>query len=179
MKRIAFAIAVLYLFASNVSAEHHHEVHDDEFMQQHVHEHDKVVATISYSQDQLNLHIMLPAFNAFGFEHAPNNKQQQELVDIALEKLSQPINIIELHPNCVPTQINSTDSQEYGSTTVDNHFDVEIQYIFSCPSNKAISISFSLFKTIPSINQIEIQFISDKEQNLFTLNPENNTMTIH
>jgi hypothetical protein len=178
MKPVTYAIVVLYLFVFSVSAEHHHEDHDFEFTQHHSHEHDKVVAAISYSQDQLNLHIKLPAFNAFGFEHSPKNKQQQELVDSTIEKLSQSINIIELLPNCVPILVNSTDSHINTSTTVDEHFDVELDYEFKCPPNEAISVSFSLFRTTPSIKQIDVQFISDKEQKLFTLNSENNTITI-
>lgn len=178
MKRIGFLIVILYLSIAYVLAGHHQHDHDIEFTQQHIHDHGKVIATISYSQNQINLHLTLPAYNAFGFEHAPNNKHQQALVDNALKKLSQANNVVEFQPGCIEDSVNIADSHKDTSTTVDEHFDVEIEYIFTCPPSDAISVSFSLFETIPGINQIDVQYISDTEQRLVTLNAENHTITI-
>ena len=178
MKRIQFLIVALCALASNISAEHHDHSHDHEFTQQHIHDHGKVVATISHAQNQIYLHLTLPAYNAFGFEHAPNNEQQQTLVDSALKKLSQTSNVVEFQPSCITDSTNIVDSHKDMSSTVDKHFDVEIEYIFTCPSNNSILISFSLFKTIPSINKIEVQYISDTKQRLVTLDAEHHTITI-
>lgn len=177
IKLIGFLTVALYSLIANATDEHHHD-DDFEHTQHRAHDHGKVVATLSYSQNQINLHLMLPAYNAFGFEHAPNNKQQQALVESTLETLSQASNVVEFQPSCIVDSVNIADSHEDTSNTTDEHFDVKIEYIFTCPSSEARSVSFSLFETISSINQIEVQYISDTEQKLVTLDVENHAITI-
>ena len=174
-------VAILYSSIPTIFAgEHAHEHdHDFEFTEQHAHDHGKVAATLSYSENRLNLRLLLPAFNAFGFEHAPSNSQEQALVDSTLENLSNAINIIELQPGCQAIKTDAYKSDVLASSGTDEHYNLELDYTFSCPINDALSISFTLFKTIPSINQISIQYLSDKEQKLFTLDPENHSVTVH
>tara|TARA_R110002049_G_scaffold252264_2_gene427281 strand:- start:17952 stop:18491 length:540 start_codon:yes stop_codon:yes gene_type:complete len=178
MKPIIYVTVALYSLLGSVSAEHSHEEHDIEFSAQHAHEHGKVLATISHSNNQLNLHLVLPAFNVFGFEHGPRNKEEQSLVDRILKMLSQPGNVIKLQPDCDPTAINTINSQENNSGTTDKHYDVELEYMFSCPSSDSTIITFSLFHSLPGIDQIEVQYVSDTKQRLITLDNDNYIMTI-
>ena len=182
MKQLLLLTAILYFLCANVSAGDHHKDHDYdyEFSQQNIHNHGKVVATISYSKNQINLHLTIPAFNAFGFEHTPTNIQEQELVDNTLDKLSKPNSVVLIQPNCAPSTINSFESHEhYLSNSAGDHYDLELEYVFVCPSNQAMSIAFSLFKTIPSIHQIEVQYISDEQQKLISLDVDNHILKIH
>jgi hypothetical protein len=182
MKKVILIMAAYFLLSFKASAENRHEDHDHdfEFIQRHVHQHGKVVATISYSQNQIDLYIKLPAYNAFGFEYSPSNKNEQSIVDSTLEKLSIPINIIEFDPNCSVISIDPLKSHEQATATnEDEHYDIELEYSFSCPSNKTISASFTLFKAIPNIDQIEDQNVSDKQQKIVTVDAENDTLKIH
>jgi hypothetical protein len=182
MKPLLFLTIILYSLCANVSAGDHHKNHDPdfEFSQQNTHDHGKVVATISYSQNQINLHLTIPAFNAFGFEHTPTNIQEQELVDNTLDKLSKPNNVVLIQPNCAPSTINPPDSHKHGlSNSTGDHYDLELEYAFICPSNQKMSIAFPLFKTVPSIHYIEVQYISDEQQKLILLNADNHILKIH
>lgn len=172
---------------SIASDDHDHHEHDDhhdhgiEFTEHQAHQHGKAIATLSYSNNQINFHITLPAMNTFGFEHAPQDNDQQAIVDNVTEKLSKHDNIILFDPECTSTSYQLTNHKDNlsESNSGEEHYDVELEYIFHCSSSDTISIDFSLFETIPSLEQIEVQYISDHDQQLITLSPHHRNMTIH
>ena len=184
MKILVLATLTFFSLMSIASDNHDHHDHDDhgiEFTEHQTHAHGKAIATLSYSNNQINFHITLPAKNTFGFEHAPKDNHQKAIVDNVTEKLSKPENIIIFQPKCTSTSYQLTNHQDNlsGSNSGEEHYDVELEYIFLCSSSDTISIDFSLFETIPSLEQIEVQYISDHDQQLITLSPHHRNMTIH
>lgn len=181
MKLIVLVTLTLLPIMLMASDNHDHHDHEVEFTEHQAHEHGKAIATLSYSNSQLNFHIALPAVNTFGFEHAPRDNDQQAIVDNVTDKLSKPDNIILFQPICASTSYKLSNHQDNlsESNSGEEHFDVELEYIFHCSSSDTISIDFSLFETIPSLEEIEVQYISDHDQQLITLDASNRTMKIH
>ncbi|MFK8027127.1 MAG: DUF2796 domain-containing protein [Gammaproteobacteria bacterium] len=184
--RIALILFTLPLVAFNVFAEsehhdhhHDHDEHTEDFTQHNAHEHGRVIVKISYSAHQMNLHLSLPAYNAFGFEHSPTNTDEQSIVDNTLALLNEPKNVFTTEPNCELVSSIFKDDHTQSSTQAEKHYDVEINSIHNCLPNQSISIVFSLFETIPSINQIIVQYISESEQKLITLDKDNTYITIN
>jgi len=60
----------------------------------------------------------------------------------------------------------------------EEHSDVSIHYEYNCMSEDLLSIDFKVFEHFPTIEEIEVQFISDENQKLFTATPKAQSLTL-
>jgi len=59
------------------------------------------------------------------------------------------------------------------------HFNIEIEHEYDCQSNDEVMLSFSIFKTLPTLEKLDIQYVSEEQQQLSTLTPDDITFTAH
>ena len=190
MKLFSLPLMAFLILSSLATADtdSHEDNHDFEFTQHHAHQHGLSNASISYTNQQIQVSITLPAANVFGFEHSAINEKEQAVIDDALATLSSVDKIVSLHPECnvLSHQIHHeihkdehTDHHEHNhSGHDDEHSDITLESLFSCDTNQAIKLTFNLFENFPSLEKINIQFISDHHQDLYSATAANNSFTI-
>lgn len=150
--------------------------HDElEFTEHQAHEHGHARATISYSNNNVVMSITLPSIDVFGFEHEPHNKEEQAIVEQALKKISILDNIVSIDPVCKADTYSV--SNNLSSSHDDAHSDVQINATLSCDNNKPRLITFTLFETLSTVEELSVEYISDNIQNLHTLSPNERTFT--
>ena len=189
MQSIKFYI-VLCLFSLPlilIAGEDHHEHdHDDEFEQHAAHVHGHATANISYEDSKLNIDFTFPAIDIYGFEHEARNAEESQAVDNALSLFRDSSNIVTMKPKCEHELHEHEDHSEHHDHEDGHdeheeieHSDVEVDYLFKCETKSPIEINFVLFENFPSLEEINVQFISDNMQQLFTVSPKNPTITVH
>ena len=186
------SIFVLLILASFkiYSAENDHNHIDDENFEDHAsHEHGHATAQISFSNDTLNLELLLPSIDVFGFEHTPQNDEQREKIIQSKLLLQDANKILNIKPNksCHSESVeiesvlinsiseeNSHDHEERHDDEhhEDEHSDVNVHYIYRCSNAKPESIEFILFDYFPTVEEIEVQFVSDEAQTLSSATPD-------
>jgi hypothetical protein len=69
---------------------------------------------------------------------------------------------------------NHHDEEHHDHTTHhdEEHSDVSINYEYNCLSEDLQTIDFKVFDHFPTIEEIEVQFISDDNQKLYTVTPK-------
>ncbi len=85
------ALCVGLAFSTSVAAE--------EFRQHEAHVHGHVELNIAQDGNELLMEITAPGADVVGFEHQPENEQQQAVLAKALEVLNQPSKVIQLNAN--------------------------------------------------------------------------------
>jgi len=155
-----------------------------------VHEHKAHTHGISeieliISTETISIKFESPANNIVGFEHAASNTEEENQIKRAHSILSKPASIFSFQgTNC--TSISS-------SVTIDGlakephkhqpankyqphstHKEITAEYRFQCKSSEDLtSIKTQLFNKFSNINEINVMWISDKNQGMSVLNPNN------
>ena len=158
----------------------HHDEHDHdaEFTQHAAHQHGHATCSISYSENEIIVSLTLPSIDVFGFEHKATNQQEQAVVEQALNQLSVTDNIIKLEPTCDPTTHQVDYAPSDSSNDNNMHSDVNMNIHFACSNDISRHITFELFNVTPSLEHIEIGYISDNKQALFSVTQDNNSITL-
>ena len=188
--RILYLIIVFFLssvaLVADDNAHEHEEAHEHNEFEQHTsHEHGQATANISYIEDTLIIDLDLPSIDVFGFEHAPSNENEDEVVFLNLAKLEDINNIVATEPACALISTNVTsdilpnsETHEHGDKHSDEmHSDVKAAYELHCSS--AIKLIFTLFDHFKSLEKITVQYVSAHEQKLFTVTPDSSTISLH
>lgn len=178
--KIILNLLVLFLMSSLLIAsdDEHHD--DHEFEEHDTHEHGYAMANISYIDDSLIIELTLAAKDVFGFENAPKNESEDEIVFLKLSHLENIDNIIATDPACAVTSSavssNILPTNEQRNHTEDTHTDVETTYKLRCGSS--LNLTFKLLKEFTSLEKITVQYVSATEQKLITVTPDNTTISL-
>ena len=193
---------VILLIASiGISASEDEHAHDDKNFEDHAsHEHGHATAQISFSNNTLNLELLLPSIDIFGFEHTPQNDEQHEKVVQSKSILKDAQNILIINPN-ESCQLKSAEIESVVIDSIseendhghkedhddehhedehheDEHSDVSAHYVYQCSDTTPESIDFILFDHFHTLEEIEVQFVSDETQVLSTVTPDKRTQSI-
>jgi len=188
---------VFNLFACPIFAEsdeHHHHDDEENLFEQHTsHVHGHANAQISYESGVLNITNSFSSSDIFGFEHPPRNDEQLNTIKMAVLKLEMTDNIfsfddascksesVQIESDLIKTDEESHDehhdhSNEHHHNDAldkDSHTDVFAKYVFKCNAENLNSIEYLIFDRFPSIEKIEVQFISHNHQAIFTATRSN------
>jgi len=142
----------------------------------HVHGHAK--ATLVLDNDKLNFTMTVPAYDILGFEHAPNNKEEEAIVKTTINNLEEHKNWLKFNPNlCSLNKIKVTSpfSHHHDHKSEDNHthndFDITIEYL--CKNSKEItSVNVIMHHLISKIKTIELQWLAHNKQSLIIINKD-------
>lgn len=148
--------------------------------------HEHGAASLLVSADGAELVIVLdsPAFNLFGFEHAPSTTEQQAAVDDALARLitGAGLFVINRSAGC---ELEDSHVVETASTlqmdpghdeheAAGGHSDVVVEWHFHCDSPSDLAeIEVGLFDTFPNLTDLDAQYLLDAAQGAQSLSPDN------
>ncbi len=168
---LTFLTSLVTLTLANTHA------HDDHYDQHGAHVHGQANASISYSGNELVIYLSVPAGDVYGFEHEPKNEQQATAKTKALETLSLPDNVFYLSPPCRMDSHNVA-SQQSDDQHSDMHHDVVIKSAYTCEADKSINLTFMIFESLPDVQKVKVEYLSDYKQALITLKHSNNSIKI-
>lgn len=163
------------------------------------HEHGHATSQITFIDSKLNLELLLPSIDVFGFEHEPHNENEYEIIMKSMATLKNADSIVTVHPsnsckldfvslenrifdlvNEENLDYNDHDSEEHHhdeSHEDEEHSDVSIHYKYICSHDNLESIEYKIFDHFPTIEEIEVQFVSNENQNLFTATPNTRALS--
>ncbi len=182
---------VLYI-VSPISAEeddHHHDEHH-EFEEHTSHVHGHASANVSYEGDVLNVALSFSSTDIFGFEHKPKTEEQHKKIEQSAFILEHANNLFLFNkPNaCKLNSVNINSEIIDHDTNVhhvheahdhdDTHSDVNAKYLFNCSDNELESIEYLIFDHFPTLEKIEVQFISNEHQVIFNASNDNRIQSI-
>lgn len=106
------------------AGDHHHDDHEHSEHRQHgAHVHGVVEANIAQDGDHLLFEITAPGSDVVGFEYAPKNKEQEQLLEQAIAKLKKPNAIFSLpeSANCKISEVHVSHSMKHADHDHDSH----------------------------------------------------------
>jgi hypothetical protein len=147
---------------------------------QGAHEHGIARLNLVMHDDTLMLELQSPAANIVGFEHAPQTAEQRQQVAQAQQQLALLPTLLKAPHRC---QLHHADVRTYGmssqpddhhhhhdhSTPTEGHGEFHADYVLSCDNTQ--QLTFNLMAVFPAIQQLEVQWITDKHQGYQRLTP--------
>ncbi|MBD1565388.1 zinc uptake protein ZrgA [Vibrio sp. S12_S33] len=171
---------------------------NEEFRQHDAHVHGHVEFNIAQDGQDLLIEITAPGADVVGFEHAPENDQQQQTLNKVLEQFNQPKAIFQLSSaaNChleqsdITHTLGSDEHHDHDHHDKDIHHDHDehhhddqhsahgsfsVQYQYHCDDIAQLQqIDTQWFKLFPNTKSISANLLTDKAQSALELK-ENNT----
>jgi len=149
------------------------------------HVHGEAKMMIVLENNQLFIEIETPAMNVLGYEHPPENKQQQQGLKQAVQTFEQSSQIIKLHGGfCLPHSQNvETPGLEHKADSPyhdhNAHTEFHISYIWTCKNARDLKeIELSLFEHFPGFDMIRAQWIFTRGQGAATLDSKHRLIKV-
>ena len=193
-----FSLSASQILADSHEHEHEHEHDENNLFEEHgTHVHGHAVAQISYVDNILNISKTLPSIDVFGFEHTPKNDEQNNKIMQSIATLENTENIfsfenkacelesVHIENGLAKPDVHSHHDHEDHRNDADNnnneksHTNIVANYIFNCDSKKLETIEYLIFDHFPTLEEIEVQFISDHHQALFNATHSNRIQKLH
>ncbi|WP_333608142.1 ZrgA family zinc uptake protein [Arsukibacterium sp.] len=147
------------------SHDHHH---DDEFTQLGTHVHGEAMLTVVLEGNELQLALQSAAYNIVGFEHAPQNSEQQQEIAVALELLAQGA-WFELSREAVCEVQSSDATTDLTNAGFSGHGDFYANFQLLCQRPARLNqLQLSLFNWVPSLQKIQVQWVINDRQGAAT-----------
>lgn len=191
LRKTSLAILVGLSFSALASAQEGFRQHD-------AHVHGQVEFNIAQDGHDLLLEITAPGADVVGFEHAPENTEQENQLKVAVEKLSQADLMVQINEAAKCTIENVSVTHTLGGEEHDDHehhdnhehhddhghehdghgaFTVEYQY--HCDNVAALNaLETDWFKQFPATQAIQANVLTDKVQSALALSPAHNTVSL-
>ncbi|NVK24009.1 MAG: DUF2796 domain-containing protein [Gammaproteobacteria bacterium] len=144
-----------------------------------VHVHDQGEVFISQQGSMWHIEFAVPAINAFGFEHLPENLQQQDIVKGFVDSLSSHKRYIQLGSDCSLIASNEGISDLYQvnkalpahkhehhhdqDSDEATHLNASFSFTFDCQSG-VNSIKLPAFSSLNELNKLSVQWITEQGQ---------------
>ncbi|ELE2040784.1 DUF2796 domain-containing protein [Vibrio vulnificus] len=191
LRKTSLAILVGLSFSALASAQEGFRQHD-------AHVHGQVEFNIAQDGHDLLLEITAPGADVVGFEHAPENTEQENQLKAAVDKLSQADLMVQINEAAKCTIENVSVTHTLGGEEHDDHehhddhkhhddhghehdghgaFTVEYQY--HCDNVAALNaLETNWFKQFPATQAIQANVLTDKVQSALALSPAHNTVSL-
>ena len=159
----------------------------EEFTDHNAHQHGHAEVYITFIDQVANIRLILPSVDIFGFEHKPNNKQQLNQVRLQIPILENSQNLFSMNDSCkqIHTEIDSSildepafdheHDEEHHHEEIESHSNVIVNYELKCESDRDAQIKFNLFKSYPTIEKLELKFVSNESQSSAVITPKNSS----
>lgn len=129
---------------------------------QHVHDHGHAKLSLATDNDMMAIDLEIPAADVFGFEHAPSNAAEQQVIDAALADLNgKALELFILPPDlgCTVQQAKAVKHQD------GDHGDVDATYKLKCAKALAgATLKIGLFKRFTRLKQVRVQVNASGKQ---------------
>ncbi|MFD0916879.1 DUF2796 domain-containing protein [Pseudahrensia aquimaris] len=138
------------------------------------HEHGHVKLEIAIEGNAMEIKLEAPGESIVGFEHAAKTDDQKAAVAKAREQLSDAntLFVIPADAGCT-VQASSAELHQHG-----NHNEFEGEYTFNCTNTAALaSMETKLFSLYPSIEEIDVDYVSANGQGSVELEADSPRIT--
>ncbi|WP_143435499.1 ZrgA family zinc uptake protein [Henriciella aquimarina] len=125
------------------------------------HEHGRASLAAAVDDDTLTITFEAPLVSLVGFEHAPENDEQQAAIDALKDAFFIPGDMVSVNAaaECLPLMTTS------GTHFAHGHGGLEAEHVFTCEKPARIEqIEFLMLDTYPDLKVIEAVFLSDTTQ---------------
>lgn len=166
--RLIISTALFSVPLMTYAADHHHD-HDEhehsehsEYRQHGAHIHGVVETNIAQDGEHLLFEITAPGSDVVGFEHAPKNKEQEQLLEQAITKLKTPNAIFALpeSANCEISDIHVSHNMK-GEDHNDHHDSHHEEHQGDHGDHGEFTAQYEYHcETMSELNQIETQWFS-------------------
>ena len=139
------------------------------------HVHGQSRLEIAVEGKQLTLRFESPLDNLTGFEHAPRNEQERQILDKAVNILRQASQVF-VQPSAAacttrsvelssPVLSRTDDKRESSPHEHEEHGDMDAGYVFNCANPAALNeVDVRLFQSFPRLKRIDVSFVGPKGQ---------------
>lgn len=188
-----FLVKLIVLSALAFAEEHEHR-------QLGVHEHGVGQLNVALEDASLYIEFVSPAMNIVGFEHAPNNPEQEKAVQQAKQTLEDGNQMFSLPPEAqcelAATELETdmggvedahdheaeheAEDHVHESEHDDEvHSEFYVSYEFRCANPASLThIDVQLFELFPTKEELQVQTITGKGQTSGTLNPASTRLAL-
>ncbi|WP_024600364.1 ZrgA family zinc uptake protein [Pseudoalteromonas sp. TAE56] len=132
--------------------------------QKHVHGEGELL--IAQEGSLLQMQFIIPAADALGFEHQAASSSDKNAINVLAQQLKNSSHAIDIKGQCI---LQSTENSlahshsEHDEHDEHDHHNVEATYNFNCKT-PVIGFSVTLFNLMPSLNALNVQWISNTGQ---------------
>lgn len=159
-------LALAFLLSNPLAArEPGHDDHDQEQRQLGAHVHGMASLKIALEDQAVAIELESPAANLVGFEHPPENAEEQQRVSQAVAALGDYRNLLTITGGAcrqAEADVHSPFGEKGGESAHDHevHTDFEAGYRLQCPSVAAIeSIELTLFERFPGFEKVKVEWV--------------------
>lgn len=173
---VALLVAMAALMSATVSAVEpakDDKDHEQEHRQLGAHVHGMASLKIALEEQAVAIELESPAANLVGFEHSPENVEEQQRVDQAVAALGDYRNLLTFTGGTcsqAEADVHSPFGEKGGESAHDHdakaehegevHADFEAGYRLQCPSVAAIeSIELTLFDRFPGFEKVKVEWV--------------------
>ena len=168
---------------------HDHGSHDDHKHSQHqsheAHVHGEAELNLIIDGQHLLLELRSPAANLLGFEHEPENPEQQAKLNSALTLLKDYKNVLTIKNNQCQLQSSNIESPfhhkhaHHDEDSKESHKEFHGEYEVLCAQGRIIeTLSITLFQSFSGFEKINVQWISDNRQGQQTVTQQKDQLQI-
>ena len=156
---------------------------DDEHRQHGAHEHGAAKLMVAQDGTDFLLSLDTPAFNIYGFEHSPEDDQQQQIVSNAQALLKQGKQLFlfpqdaqcSLKDTAIETETGDHDGDE---ASQGGHSDLNVEWHFSCKQPlQATSLTLTLFDAFNNLKDLDVTYLTDSGQGAAELSASKHSFT--
>ena len=153
------------------------------------HVHGEAQLTIAVGDNELHVEFESPAANLVGFEHAPQNPEQQRALDVAAQQLASADHLLRIHgAQCRLQQVQVAAPYSHTGSHVDHtshasreehseHSSFRASYLFRCDTLAQLrTVDIALFASFPDIHEIKAQWLTPGQQGAAKLTAQHNEL---
>ncbi|MDR3290154.1 MAG: DUF2796 domain-containing protein [Rickettsiales bacterium] len=148
MKKVVFFLLILCLLSTV-------------FAEEHKHEHGISSINVVVEKNNVSIEIDAPFDDFLGFEHKPeNNEEEQEVKKMSIKLKKANFFVL---PSC---KLQSVELEKY-SPSGEEHDDIEVEYSYKC--SKISTMEIKIFSEFPNVKKLKIQVVGKKSQKYYEL----------
>ncbi len=151
------------------------------------HDHGAGSLNIAIEGTSVYIEFEAPWDNLVGFEHAPANDEQTQLVDAALAALQSPNDLFNfVGADCSIDTVNIDNSMEHddhghghSDHDDDTHSAIFAEYIFSCADTASLdAVEVAIFDVWERFEELDVQVIGPKGATSMELTADNSSLSL-
>lgn len=129
--------------------------------QKHVHGEGELL--IAQEGNVLQMQFIIPAADALGFEHQAANSSDKNAINVLAQQLKNSSHAIDIKGQCILQSTENSLAHSHSEHDEHDHHNVEATYNFNCKT-PVVGFSVTLFNLMPSLNALNVQWISNTGQ---------------
>lgn len=143
---------------------HGHEHGEDDFGSPGTHVHGQATLTIVVEGNEAMVALQSAAYNIVGFEHAPNNAEQRQEINAALDILRQG-NWFSINPQAGCDVGEADANTDLTAKVSSKHSDFYANISLVCQQPARFNeLTVSLFNLVPTLETISVQWVINGQQ---------------